>query len=147
MSTLDIAYHRQVEIAAPAEEVAGVLRDVAGWPRWNASVARIDRPASGALTVGETIRLKQHRLPANTWTVTRVDGSGFVWTATSPGVRTTGDHQVRPTGPGRSEATLTLRLDGPLARLTALFGGRLIRRYLDLEAEGLRREVERDTAR
>ncbi|MEV0327349.1 SRPBCC family protein [Micromonospora echinospora] len=147
MRTLGIAYHRKVEIAAPAEEVARVLRDVAGWPRWNASVARLDRPASGALTVGETVRLKQHRLPANTWTVTRVDGTGFAWTATSPGVRTTGDHQVRPTGPGRSEATLTLRLDGPFARPTALLGGRLIRRYLDMEADGLRREAERDSAR
>ncbi|MFI6823095.1 SRPBCC family protein [Micromonospora sp. NPDC050187] len=147
MRTLGIAYHRRVEIAAPAEEVARVMQDVAGWPRWNASVARLDRPASGALEVGETVRLKQHRLPANTWRVTRVDGSGFAWTATSPGVRTTGDHRVRPAGPGRSEATLTLRLDGPLARLTALLGGRVIRRYLGMEADGLRREVERDTAR
>ncbi|BCL15409.1 hypothetical protein GCM10017556_31480 [Micromonospora sagamiensis] len=141
---MGIAYHRRVELAAPAEDVARVLRDVAGWPRWNASVARVDRPASGPLTVGETVRLKQHRLPANTWTVTRVDDTGFVWTATSPGVRTTGDHRARPTAPGRCEATLTLRMDGPLARLTALFGGRLIHRYLDMEADGLRREVERD---
>jgi uncharacterized protein YndB with AHSA1/START domain len=144
---LGIAYHRRVELAAPAERVARVLRDVAGWPRWNASVARLDRPGSGPLAVGETARLQQHRLPANTWTVTRVDEASFTWTATSPGVRTTGDHQVRPTGPERCEAVLTLRLDGPLARVAALLYGRLIRRYLGMEADGLRREVERDTAR
>ncbi|SCL37126.1 hypothetical protein GA0074692_4562 [Micromonospora pallida] len=38
-------------------------------------------------------------------------------------------------------------LDGPLARVTVLLGGRLIRRYLGMEADGLRREVERDTGR
>jgi hypothetical protein len=67
-------------------------------------------------------------------------------------VRTTGEHRVRPVGGGagpapagadRVEVTLALTMAGPLARLTALFGSRLIRRYLDLEADGLRREVGR----
>ncbi|WBB77801.1 SRPBCC family protein [Micromonospora sp. WMMD882] len=139
---MGVRYRRTVQVAASAGTVARVMRDVAGWPRWNASVERLDRPGVGPLTVGETVRLKQRRLPANTWTVTDVDESGFTWTATSGGVRTTGDHRARAVDAGRTEAVLTLTLDGPLARLSALFAARLIRRYLDQEAEGLRREAE-----
>ncbi|WDZ86525.1 SRPBCC family protein [Micromonospora cathayae] len=140
---MGVTYRRMVELVQPVETVVRVLTDVAGWPRWNASVAWLERPGTGPLTVGETIRLKQHRLPANTWTVTQVDGSGFTWTATSTGVRTTGDHRVRPAGAGRVEVSLALTMDGPMARFTTLLGARLIRRYLDLEAEGLRRETDR----
>ncbi|MEH1016413.1 SRPBCC family protein [Micromonospora sp. CPCC 206060] len=138
-----VTYRRMVQVAAPAEVVARVLLDVAEWPRWNASVAWVDRPGTGPLAVGEKIRLKQHRLPTNTWTVTDLDPTGFAWTAISTGVRSTGDHRVRPVGADQAEVTLQLTLDGPLARLTAVVGARLIRRYLGMEAEGLRRTVER----
>ncbi|MBO4207514.1 SRPBCC family protein [Micromonospora echinofusca] len=137
-----VTYRQTVEVAAPAEAVARVLLDVADWPTWNASVAWVDRPGTGPLASAETVRLKQHRLPANTWTVTDLDATGFTWTATSAGVHSTGDHRVRPVGADRAEVTLTLTLDGPLARLTTFLGARLIRRYLGMEADGLRRRVE-----
>jgi hypothetical protein len=38
---------------------------------------------------------------------------------------------------------LTLTLSGPLARPTAMLFSRLIRRYVRMEAEGLRRKVAR----
>ena len=57
-------------------------------------------------------------------------------------MRSTGDHWAQESGDGRATVTLTLTLAGPLARLTALLYARLIRRYVRMEAEGLRRAVE-----
>jgi hypothetical protein len=42
--------------------------------------------------------------------------------------------------------TVMLTLSGPLARIIAVFYSRLIRRYVRMEANGLRHEVERRAA-
>lgn len=136
-------FSRAVSVRAPAAEVVRLMQAVQSWPSWNAAVSRVDRGATGPLTVGEKVTVKQPRLPAATWTVTAVQPSGFSWTSTSLGVRSTGDHWAQDTGDGRTTATLTLTLTGPLAWPTGLLLARLIRRYLRLEAEGLRTAAQR----
>jgi uncharacterized membrane protein len=136
-------FRETVTVDAPAADVAGVLHAVERWPSWTASVSRVTRHGSGPLAVGERVTVKQPRLPAATWTVTALDGYGFTWTSSSLGVRSTGDHWAQETGDGQTTVTLTLTLAGPLARLTAVLYARLIRRYVRMEAEGLRRAVER----
>lgn len=128
-----------VSVPAAVADVVRVMQAVQDWPSWNTAVSRVDRRGTGPLAVGERVTVKQPRLPAATWTVTAVGPSGFTWAATSPGVRSTGDHWAQDTGDGRTTATLTLTLAGPLARPSAMLFSRLIRRYLRLEAEGLRR--------
>ena len=68
------------------------------------------------------------------------------WTSSSLGVRSTGEHWAQEAGDGRTLVTLTLSLSGPLARITATVYARLIRRYVRMEADGLRHEVERPSA-
>ena len=128
-------------MAAPVEKVAAVLKDVASWADWNRTIERIDRPASGPLTPGEAVTVKQFRLPAATWTVSAVDDGGFAWTATSGGVRNTGEHFAVDAGRGRTRVTL-LRMEGVMARVVTLFYAGLIRRYVAAEGAGLRERVE-----
>ncbi len=132
-----------VTVDGGVAQVVDVLTAVQRWPSWNGSVTSVDRSGSGPLTTGEQITVKQPRLPAARWTVTDVDGTGFVWETPSLGIHNTGDHRATPTADGRTTVTLTLTMSGPLAGVTSMFFGGLIRRYVKLEADGLRREVER----
>jgi hypothetical protein len=96
--------------------------------------------------VGDMVTVKQPRLPAARCTVTALDNSGFTWTSSSLGVHSTGDHWAQQSSDGRTTVTLTLTLSGPLARLTAMVYSRLIRRYLRMEADGIRHEINRRAA-
>ena len=138
-----VEFRETVTVDAAVADVAQVLHAVERWPSWTASVLRVDRHGSGPLAVGDAVTVKQPRLPAVTWTVTALDGSGFTWTSSSCGVRSTGGHWAHEAGADRTIVTLTLTLSGPLARMTAMVFSRLIRRYIRMEAEGLRHEVER----
>lgn len=129
-------------IAAPAATVGEIMQAVQDWPSWTASVSSVRRAATGPLTVGETVVVKQPRLPASTWTVTRTGPGGFEWTATSPGIRNVAGHWATDNGDGTCTAELTLSFAGPLARVATLFYAGLIRRYVRTEAEGLRRTAE-----
>ncbi|GAA4700288.1 hypothetical protein GCM10023215_43750 [Pseudonocardia yuanmonensis] len=86
--------------------------------------------------------MRQPRLPPAVWTVTHVDpGRSFTWSSHAPGLRSTAEHEIRRAAGG---CTLVLRfaqtglLAGPVWRLMV----RTVRRYVDLEAEGLKRRAE-----
>ena len=137
-------YATAVEVAAPVGVVWRVLEDVEAWPRWTPSMTSVSRTATGPLTVGETVRVRQPRLPEATWTVTAVyPGSAFTWVSRSPGVVTTGTHVVAPLPTG-SRVTLGLEQHGPLAGVVGMLLGRTVRRYVDQEAAGLKARVESD---
>jgi uncharacterized membrane protein len=138
-----VEFRETVTVDAPVADVVRVLHDVERWPSWTASMSRVTRHGPGPLAVGETVTVKQPRLPTGTWTVTALDGNGFTWTSSSPGVHSTGEHWAHDAGDGRTTVTLALILAGPLARITALLYASLIRRYVRIEAEGLRNEVGR----
>ena len=142
-----VQFREMVTIDADVASVARVLHAVERWPTWTRSVSRVHRRGEGQLTVGETVTVKQPRLPAAKWTVTAVDQYGFSWTSSSLGVRSVGDHWAQEAGDGRTTVTLALTLSGPLARITGFLFSRLIRRYVRMEAAGLRREAERSTGR
>lgn len=141
-----ITFTEAVTIGAPVADVVDIVNAVQRWPSWHPAVSRVERPGSGPLTVGETVTVKQPRLPAATWTVTEVDGSGFAWRSASLGVRSTGEHWAREAADGRSAVELTLTMSGPLSRLVGLVYSPLIRRYIRAEATGLRQEAERRAA-
>ena len=136
-------YVREIEIDAPADRVWPVIEDVERWSEWTASVTSIEIVDGRPFGEGTTATVKQPRLPEAVWTVTQHDPPrSFRWESTAPGVRSMGDHAVRPAGDGRSVATLVFEQRGPLGALTGLLFGRLIRRYVDTEAEGLKRRAE-----
>jgi uncharacterized membrane protein len=134
-----------VEISAPPQRVWEVMTDVESWPSWTASVTSVTRLEDGPLRVGATARIRQPRLSETTWTVTALHpGESFTWVATSPGVRITAEHRVRPT-PSGTVATLAVTQEGLLARLMSPFLARLTDRYLAMEAAGLKARSEEST--
>ncbi|GAA2704407.1 SRPBCC family protein [Micromonospora olivasterospora] len=131
------------EISADVERVWAVLADVERWPEWTASVRSARRLEPGPLTVGSTARLEQPRLRTAVWRVVAAEPPhGFVWVSRAPGVRTRGGHRIVPLGDGRVRVELTLEQSGLLARPVGWRYGELVRRYLGMEAEGLRRRCE-----
>jgi len=139
---MTVEFRDTVRIAAPATVVADIMKAVEGWPGWTASVSNVTRTATGPLGVGEVVVVKQPKLPASTWTVTRAEPTGFEWTASSPGIRNVAGHWATDNGDGTCTAELTLSFAGPAARLTTFFYQGLIRRYVAMEAAGLKHAAE-----
>jgi len=137
-------YATTVHVAAPPHVVWHVLEDLEAWPTWPASMTELTRSRTGALSVGEKVRVKQPRLPYADWAITAVDpGRSFVWTSRAAGVVTTAVHDVAAALDGTS-VTLSIDQSGPLAGVVGLLGGRTVRRYVDLEAAGLKDRAELD---
>lgn len=135
-------YETTVHIEAPPEKVWAVLTDVESWPEWTASMTNVERLDSGEFGMGSKARIKQPGFPRLVWEVTRLaPGSSFAWEAKSAGMTTVADHRISPTGHG-STATVSISQRGPLAGLNGLLLRRRTRRYLEQEAQGLKRHVE-----
>jgi hypothetical protein len=76
------------------------------------------------------------------WTVSElVEGERFTWTSTSPGVKTRASHRVVGTAEG-SRATLSIDQAGVLGWLVGRLYGGLMRRYVEMEAAGLKQRSE-----
>jgi len=133
---------RSVSIDAPPEKVWAVVRDVERWSEWTPSIRSITPREGGPFQVGKRYLVRQPKLPPTVWQVAEMDeGRGFAWVAQSPGVRVRADHRVDPDGQG-SRATLSLRYDGLLGGLVASMVAGLNDRYLEMEANGLKRRCE-----
>ncbi|MDN3357142.1 SRPBCC family protein [Actinomadura sp. DC4] len=136
-------YQIENDIDAAPEAVWAVLADVERWPEWTKSMISVRRLEDGPFGSGSKARVRQPRLPAATYTVTEYEpGRAFDWAAKSPGVTVTGGHYVDPRGDGRATVRLTVDLTGFLAPLVGLFTAKLVRHYIGLEAEGLKRRCE-----
>ena len=95
------------------------------------------------ITTGSRVRLKQPKLPEGTWDVTVWDPpSYFEWTQKMSGATSVAGHRVEALGEGRARLTLTLDMRGLLIPIVALFYRKLTNRYMDLEAEGMKRAAE-----
>ena len=143
---MTVVVQRSIDIDAPAPVVWAVLSDVEHWPEWTASVSSMSRTRTGPLVVGERVVVTQPRLPTLTYTVTAVDpGRSFTWEAGSRVSRGVGEHVLTPRATGGCTATLRMTQQGPAARLVGALLDRLTRRYLRMEAEGLKGRSERET--
>ncbi len=136
-------YEVSVDIDATPDEVWTVLTDVESWPEWTASMTRVRRLDSGPFGVGSRARVKQPWLPPVVWRVIEFEpGRSFAWQAESPGGTTVGDHRLTENPAGGVTATIEIRQAGPLASLFGMLTSGLTRRYVDLEANGLKRRSE-----
>lgn len=137
-----IVFTAVVEVDASPQDVFAIYADVETWPTWTSSMTEIRRLEPGPLRVGSRVRLRQPGLPVGDWTVTDLTpGRSFIWERQTPGLRTVGRHLVEAHD-GGSRVVAELELAGLLAPVSAALIGRLIRRYLRLETEGLRRRGE-----
>jgi uncharacterized protein YndB with AHSA1/START domain len=138
-----VEYEVAIEIAAPPERVWAVLVDVERWPEWTSTMTGVRRLDRGPFGMGSAARVKQPRLPATAWRVTRFEpGRSFSWTARGPGMRTEAGHRLAPGSAGSVTVTLTIRQSGLLAAPLGWLMSRLTRRYLDTEGQSLKRLCE-----
>jgi uncharacterized membrane protein len=124
------------------DAVWAVLSDLEAWPAWLPTVASVVAEApEQPVGVGASYRVRQPKLPAATWTVTRWEpGVGFEWESTAPGVTTVGGHWLEPDDRGTG-IVLTIAWRGPMAWLARLVYGRLTRRYVEQELAALTRRA------
>jgi uncharacterized membrane protein len=135
-----------IEINAPASEVWAVFADVEHWPEWTASVDRVTALDGAAVEVGKRFEIKQPRLPRLVWEVTDVvPGSGWTWRQQSPGATSLAIHEVVATAAEQTLVRQSIEQRGPLGVVNGLLMRPLIRRYLRLEAEGLKARVEHES--
>jgi uncharacterized membrane protein len=131
-----------VQVDAPPHRVWEVMSDVERWPDWTPTVTSVRRTNAGPLRIGAKARVEQPRLPAATWVVTALaDGRWFDWESRAPGVRVLARHAVEPNGDG-SRVTLAVQFTGPIGSLIGHATAGLSRRYIALEADGLKRRAE-----
>jgi len=130
-----------IAIHAAPERVRAVMVDVDRWPEWTESIRRVQRLDDGPLAVGARARVFQPGLPPAVWQVTALDEGGFTWVSRAPGVTVTGDHRVAGAD-GVSQATLSIRYEGPLGGVLAWLTRGVNDRYIGMEAAGLKRRFE-----
>ena len=140
-------YSISIDINAPAERVFEVMADVERWHEWTPSISGITRKQSGPLVVGETATVRQPKLPPATWTVNAIKpGRSFSWFNRAPGLRVTGFHGAEP-APGGSRATLSLTYEGIFGGLLARMTEGITKKYIEMEAKGLKARAENPTYR
>jgi uncharacterized membrane protein len=141
----DGAERASIAIDAPIEVVWSVFTDVERWPTWASSFTSVEL-VDGPMRLGARARIRQPRLPTVVWEVTNWEpGRSWTWTATSPGARTEASHVLTRSGDG-TVAEQSIVWSGPLGRLAALVWRSLTRRYLAVEAAGLKRRSEQIAA-
>jgi hypothetical protein len=105
-------------------------------------VAEVERLDAGDFGVGSRARVKQPGMPGLVWEVVEyVPGEVFSWASKIAGVTTTGGHRLTASG-DTVTVTLTLDHEGLLAPVVWWLTGSRSRRYVLMEAEGLKRRSE-----
>lgn len=131
-----------IDIDAPAKVVWDVFSDVERWPDWTESVTSLKALDGPVLAVGKRFEIKQPRLPKLVWEVTALDeGASWTWEQRSPGGRTIASHEVISEG-DRTLVRQRLEQQGPVGALIGRLMRGTTRRYLELEAQGLKARSE-----
>jgi uncharacterized protein YndB with AHSA1/START domain len=136
------AYETTVEISALPARVWAATVDVEAWPTWSATTDTVRRQEQGPIGPGSTAIVIQPKLRPATWTVREaLRDETFVWDTTGPGYVVTARHEIRACGAG-SSLRLQVVMSGPMSRVVWCVTGGVVRRYLHLEADGLKRFCE-----
>ena len=128
-----------IEIEAPASVVWDVFTDVERWSEWTASIERIVALDGAAIEVGKRFEIKQPRMPKLIWEVTEVEpGVSWTWRQKAPGSTAFATHEVTAVDGARTVVHQMIDQRGIIGVAVGALTRRLTRRYLDLEAQGLR---------
>jgi uncharacterized protein YndB with AHSA1/START domain len=127
------------EINASIDDVWRVLIDVERWPEWTQSVRSVALVEADTLARGVRARIAQPRMPMMTWEVTALDvGREFTWQSSRAGVTTIASHVLTAIDAHTTRALLGIRQQGRLAALMGVLGAATARRYVTMEADGLK---------
>jgi len=134
----------QVKIDASVEEVWKVISDVERWYEWTPSIKSILLLDPKPLHVGSRGLVEQPGLPRATWKVTElIPNQGFNWETKSLGAHTVGEHWITPDLEGGGvNVVLRVRQTGWLSWIFQRWIGRITRKYVAMEAKGLKLKCE-----
>ena len=133
-----------VEIDAPPQLVWDVFSDVQRWPEWTTSVTSLLGLDGPALAVGRRFAIKQPGMSKLVWEVTEIDpGSSWTWVHNSAGVRVSARHEVMAQPGGHTLVRQQLDQRGVLGALVGRLTVNKTKRFLELEAQGLKARSER----
>jgi hypothetical protein len=134
-------FEKTIEIEAPQQRVWDALSDLEAWPRRIETVDVVELLTPAPITKGSQVHLKQPKLPEGSWDIRcgmrRPTSSGRRRPSASPASR---DLPGRGAGRGPRASHAEPRHarlphpDRPVLGLT--------NRYMDLEAEGMKRAAE-----
>jgi uncharacterized membrane protein len=132
-----------IEIDAPPHLVWQVFSDVEHWPEWTESVTSLVGRDGADLAVGKRFAIKQPGMQKLIWQVTEIEpGSSWTWVQRSPGVRVTARHYVSAQPGGRTLVRQQLDQGGLLGALVGRLMVKKTKRFLELEAKGLKARSE-----
>jgi uncharacterized membrane protein len=132
-----------VEIDAPPQLVWEVFTDVERWPQWTASVTSLVGLDGPGLAVGRRFAVKQPGMQKLVWQVTEIDaGSSWTWVQRSPGVNVVARHYVSARPDGGTLVRQQLDQGGALGALVGRLMVKKTKRFLELEAQGLKARSE-----
>jgi len=136
-------FEESIDIDAQQERVWEVLSDLEAWPRRIETVDVVELLTPAPMSKGSRVRLKQPKLPEGTWDITVWDAPAyFEWRQKSGGITSVAGHRVEMLEEGRSRLTLSLDMRGPLILVVGLFYRGLTKRYMTMEAQGMKRASE-----
>jgi uncharacterized membrane protein len=132
-----------IEIDAPPQVVWDVFSDVEHWPEWTASVTSLSGRDGSALAVGRRFAIKQPGLQKLIWKVAEIEpGGSWTWATRSPGVNVIARHYVTALPGGRTLVRQELDQRGALGALVGRLTVKRTKRYLAMEARGLKARSE-----
>lgn len=132
-----------VEIDAPPQLVWEVFTDVERWPEWTASVTSLVGLDGSGLAAGRRFAIKQPGMSKLVWKVTEIaPGRSWTWVQSSPGARVTARHDVIAQPGGRTLVRQQLDQGGALGALVGRLMAKKTKRFLQLEAQGLKARAE-----
>lgn len=109
-------YEHSVETEAPADAVFALFRDVAGWPDWNAGVARMELDGPFLAGTAGTMTLPDGEVMTSklTWVE---EGRGFEdeTTVPDPGVVVRVRHSLESLADGGTRISYRCTVEGPSA--------------------------------
>ena len=136
-------FEQSVDVDAPQQRVWEVLSDLEAWPDRIETVDLVELLTPAPIGQGSRVRLKQPKLPEGIWEITVWDApSYFEYRQKSGGVTTVAGHRVDALEEGRSRLSLTLDMRGLLVAVVGVFYKDLTNRYMNLEAQGMKRAAE-----
>jgi uncharacterized membrane protein len=134
---------KDIEIDAPASVVWDLYADVEHWSDWTTSIRKVVGLDGSELAVGRKFRVEQPRMPALVWEVTDyVPGASWTWRQRSFGASTIATHEVVALSAERAEVRQALDQRGVLGVPVGFLMRGMTKRYLELEANGLKARSE-----
>jgi uncharacterized membrane protein len=119
-----------------------VLADVEGWPIWTRSVRTVEL-LDEALAAGARVQVRQPKFPKVVWHVSALEpGRSFSWESNSPGASAAGFHTLIDKQDGTTTTVLRISQTGPVGSAVGFVTRSLTKRYVAMEAEGLRAKSE-----